>query len=196
MLVQARVKVVVVPFIVSEACCGAMTDQPRRDHGFSYRLLRYLLQSRFSAHDRSFRTFCPQARAVKIDPIRTSVTLKFTRLLMRSVFCCLPLIQSGRAKAENSAAAASAAQAEHDEARLAAIPLTSGRALTIGYLQALIDAAGGGGGAGGGEGGVGGRDGEVTSALHDELAYLLMEGLLVRTIERTFRDTTVLVGGG
>lgn len=52
------------------------------------------------------------------------------------------------------------------------IPLTSGRALTIGYLQALIDA--------GGVSGAEGREDEVTSALHDELAYLLMEGLLVR----------------
>lgn len=88
--------------------------------------------------------------------------------------CCLPLRQSGRAKVESAAAAAS--ETGNDGAAPPVIPLTSGRALTIGYLQALIDA----GGVGGGEAGGGGREGEVTSALHDELAYLLMEGLLVR----------------
>ena len=89
--------------------------------------------------------------------------------------------QHGQAKAEASAAAASAG-ADADRSKSATIPLTSGRALAVGYLQALIDstrALGGGGEAGGGEGGEGGREGEVTSALHDELAYLLMEGLLV-----------------
>lgn len=74
-------------------------------------------------------------------------------------------------------AATSSARPNKDGASPPTIPLTSGRALTVGYLQALIDAAGTGGGEGGGGGG---RDGEVTSALHDELAYLLMEGLLVR----------------
>lgn len=130
-------------------------------------------------------------RAVKIQSnSNVSDAEVYPPQLVRAVFCCLPLIQSGRAKAESSAAAAAASadQTEHDGAALAAIPLTSGRALTIGYLQALIDAAGGGGGTGGGEGGVGGKDGEVTSALHDELAYLLMEGLLVRISKRTFRD--------
>lgn len=78
-------------------------------------------------------------------------------------------------------AATSSARPGKDGDSPPAIPLTSGRALTVGYLQALIDAAGAGGGEGGGGGG-GGRDGEVTSALHDELAYLLMEGLLVREI--------------
>lgn len=86
--------------------------------------------------------------------------------------------QAGRAKAESAAAAATAAASEAGKNGAAPpmIPLTSGRAFTIGYLQALIDA----GGVSGGEGWVGGREGEVTSALHDELAYLLMEGLLVR----------------
>ncbi|CAM9318128.1 unnamed protein product, partial [Laminaria digitata] len=90
--------------------------------------------------------------------------------------------ESGRAKAEASAAATSSAGADADRSKPATIPLTSGRALAVGYLQALIDSAralGGGGDAGGGEGGAGGREGEITSALHDELAYLLMEGLLV-----------------
>lgn len=88
------------------------------------------------------------------------------------------LHQSGRAKAESAAAAATATASEagKDGAAPPVIPLSSGRALTIGYLQALIDV----GGVSGGEGGAGGREGEVTSALHDELAYLLMEGLLVR----------------
>lgn len=102
-------------------------------------------------------------------------------------FVCTLLIvhQHGQAKAEASAAAASAgADADRSNSATfpATIPLTSGRALAVGYLQALIDSAralGGGGDAGGGEGGEGGKEGEVTSALHDELAYLLMEGLLV-----------------
>ena len=103
--------------------------------------------------------------------------------------------QSGRAKAEASAAAAASAGADEDRSKPATIPLTSGRALAVGYLQALIDPArapGGGGDTGGGEGGASGREGEVTSALHDELAYLLMEGLLVRfwasTSERVRRQ--------
>lgn len=45
----------------------------------------------------------------------------------------------------------------------------------------MASGAGGGdsGGAGGGHGGRDGGVGGVSSALHDELAYLLMEGLLV-----------------
>eukprot|EP00903_Cladosiphon_okamuranus_P017098 g15754.t1 len=88
----------------------------------------------------------------------------------------------GRAKAESAAAAAS--EAGNDGAAPPMIALTSGRALTIGYLQALIDS----GGVGGAEGGGGGREGEVTSALHDELAYLLMEGLLVEQGVAADRD--------
>ncbi|CBJ28092.1 conserved unknown protein [Ectocarpus siliculosus] len=85
--------------------------------------------------------------------------------------------ESGRANAETSAAATAAAAqpAKEGQAVPMTIPFTSGRALAVGYLQVLIDAAAGGGG----EGGGGAREGEVTSALHDELAYLLMEGLLV-----------------
>lgn len=97
-------------------------------------------------------------------------------LFVVSLLCTPPLTQAGRAKAESAAAATSSARTQTDGASPPTIPLTSGRALTVGYLQALIDAAG----AGGGEGSGGGREGEVTSALHDELAYLLMEGLLVR----------------
>lgn len=86
--------------------------------------------------------------------------------------------QSGRSNAETSAAATAAAAQPVKEGQAVpmTIPFTSGRALAVGYLQVLIDAAAGGGG----EGGGGAREGEVTSALHDELAYLLMEGLLVR----------------
>ncbi|CAM9684429.1 unnamed protein product [Pylaiella littoralis] len=83
--------------------------------------------------------------------------------------------EAGQAKAESAAAAISSTRTGKGAASPPPIPLTSGRALTVAYLQALIDAAG----AGGGEGSGGGKDGEVTSALHDELAYLLMEGLLV-----------------
>eukprot|EP00752_Nemacystus_decipiens_P012161 g10780.t1 len=94
--------------------------------------------------------------------------------------------EAGRAKAESAVAAATAAasKAGRDGAAPPMIPLTSGRALTIGYLQALIDA----GGVSGGEGGAGGKEGEVTSALHDELAYLLMEGLLVEQGVAADRD--------
>lgn len=92
--------------------------------------------------------------------------------------------QSGRAKAEHTAAAASRPlpfHADEDGVESATIPLTSGRALAVGYLHAVISGAGSSGGLGlGGEGDVGGREAEDTSTLHDELAYLLMEGLLVR----------------
>lgn len=104
------------------------------------------------------------------------------------VYSVLIIYQNGQAKAEASAAAESAG-ADAAQSKPATIPLTSGRALAVGYLQALIDSAravGGGGDAGGGEGGTVGREGEVTSALHDELAYLLMEGLLVRFWASTY----------
>ncbi|CAM9493888.1 unnamed protein product, partial [Scytosiphon promiscuus] len=59
--------------------------------------------------------------------------------------------ESGREEAERVAAAAYlSVNSPTEGAAPAIIPLTSGRALAVGYLQALIDAAGGGGGAGGG----------------------------------------------
>ena len=102
---------------------------------------------------------------------------------------CVYAVQPGRLKEEQVAAASSASDGggglNHGKSgeRPATIPLTSGRAMAVGYLQGLIDA----------EGRVsqgmtqgvsqGGRDKrEVTSALHDELAYLLMEGLLVSSL--------------
>lgn len=94
-------------------------------------------------------------------------------------------IQSGHAKEEEREKAAAVESLALDEpgvAKPATIPLTSGRALAVGYLQGLID--------GGMEGleyleaseGGSGRARELTSALHDELAYLLMEGLLVSSM--------------
>lgn len=112
--------------------------------------------------------------------------------------------QAGRAKAEADAVASAPAAStsgrlpsgakDTSSATPAVIPLSSGRGLAIRYLQVLIDSSArtvtGGASSGGGMGDGGdasGRDGAaaVSSALHDELAYLLMEGLLVSRIRRS-----------
>lgn len=120
---------------------------------------------------------------------------------------CAGAGQAGRAKAEADAVASAPAAStsgrlpssakDSSSATPAVIPLSSGRGLAIRYLQVLIDSSartvsGGASSAGGiGDGGdASGRDGAtaVPSALHDELAYLLMEGLLVSRIRRSRRS--------